>query len=142
MCRPMTPRRRRTIKNAEAMLDRELNLNATEKRQAMLRIRHARQPKREAERIILHHQSKAASLTLGHNGTLDLSDVRELEVILVRRDHIIDPVQGAMLNRLACQIARNDISPAKFRAEAAVLLAMSPTQSEKCRIAEARRLRE
>jgi hypothetical protein len=142
MCRPMIPRRRRTIKNAQAMLDRELNLNATEKRQAMLRIRNARQPKREAERIINHHQSKAASSTLGHNGTLDLSNVRELEVILVRRNHIIEPVQGAMLNRLACNVARGDVSPAKFRAEATVLLAMSPTQSEKSRKAEARRLRE
>ncbi len=44
--RPETPRRRRTVKNGETMLDRELDLSPTEKRQAMLRIRSSLQPKR------------------------------------------------------------------------------------------------
>ncbi len=133
---PETPRRRRTIRDAEGMLDRQLDLSPTEKRQAMRRIRRARQPKREAQRIIEHYRAAVVGDVCRHNGTVDLSDVLELEVKLIRRDGVIGPPQSAMLKRLGCQIAEGSLTPAQFRANAAALLAMVPALPKKFRVAE------
>jgi hypothetical protein len=137
-----TPRRRRTIKDAEAMLDRELDLSPTEKRQAMMRIRRAPQPRREARRIIEHCRAGVVGDVCRHNGTVDLSDAQELRVKLVNRDDGIWPPQRTTLHELECQIAKGEITPAQFRAKAAVLLAMPQALPKSFRKVEATYLQE
>lgn len=121
----VSPRRRRTIRAAEAVLDRELKLPPTARPEALARIRRARQPVREAKRFIEH----CKKVDLGETGRRDpdLADVRELEVKLIRRDGSIWPPQSTMLNRLASQTAEGLITAEEFRSTAAALWAMPQT---------------
>jgi hypothetical protein len=125
-----------------AMLDRELNLTPTERRQAMLRIRRAPQPRREARRLINHHQSRVVGDVCRRDGNLDLSDVQEIVARIISRDTVICPLQSIMLKRLGRQIAQGSLTPAQFRANAATLLAMPQALPKKCRMAEASYLQE
>jgi len=137
-----TPRRRRTIKDAEAALGRELNLSPMEKRQAMLRVRRARQPKREARRIIDHYQSRVVGDVCRRDGDVDQSDLEEIVAALLRRDGVICPPQSTMLNSLGRRIAEGSLTPAQFRVNAAALLAMVPALPKKFRVAESSYLQE
>ena len=126
MDKELTPRRRRTIRDAEAMLGRELDLSPTEKCRIMPRIRAAPQPRREARRIIEYIRSQDVGNMCRHNGTVDQSDVQELLVKLINKYRVIFPPHRTWYMRLARRVAKGPITPAQFRAEAAALLAMKP----------------
>jgi len=140
MSRPMTPRRRRTIKAAEEKLDNELDLTPEEKEQAMRRIRGAAQPIREAQRIIDDRRSRTVENLGRYSNELDQSDFQEFVVMLIRRDRVIYPQHNTSLNRLARDIALGKLTPDQFRKRAANVYAIPSALPEKLRRAEARLL--
>ncbi len=140
--RPETPRRRRTVKNPEAMLDRELDLSRAERSQALARIRRAAQPIRETKRIIEQRRKLALGDVGRRDGNVDLSDLQELVAKVLRRDGLVSPLQSTMLKRLGRQIAQGSLTAAQYRANAAILLAMVPALPKKFRVAESSYLQE
>ena len=110
--------RRRTEQKAVSHLDSYLRLSPERRRKARERIRAVKQPLREARKIISEAIHQAAY------ETLDYSDVRELEVRLIRRDMTLCPEQENWLKRLNMRIAEGDISRAEFDQEAEKLLLM------------------
>lgn len=130
-----SPRRHRTVKTALALLD-HANLLPHERPFAVRRIRAATQPNVEAKRIIKHHEKRA----LGERGKgeVDLSDITELEVTLIRRDGDLWPPQSTMLQKIAWQIVEEGMTRVEFEAAAATLLTMPQVLPKSFREAEAR----
>ena len=88
-------------------------------------------------RIIETERAVVVGDVCRHNGTVDLSDLLELEVKVIRRDGVIDPLKNTLLKRLWRKIAQGSLKPAQFRANAGVILAMPPALPKKIRMAEA-----
>jgi hypothetical protein len=63
----------------------------------------------KAKRIVSYFQKLAANVDL--DGTLDLSDVLELRVKLIRRDGLCDPEQSSFLNRLEMMVLKGCTKP-------------------------------
>jgi hypothetical protein len=113
--------RLRTERKALDFLSSKLDLPPARRLKARHRIRSAKQPAREARRII--------SESLGHandnlKAGLDHSDVHELRVKLLRKDLVLCPEQSDWLNRLDRQIAAGTITRAGFDTQAENLLLM------------------
>ena len=88
-----TRQRKRTIKAALAKLD-GVKMSPSQRRECREKIEQARQPGREADRLIQWIQSQASKT--GEDQP-DLSDVLELHVKLTRRDGGVWPPQSIML---------------------------------------------
>lgn len=108
----------RTEKNALAFLDRSLRLPPLRRRKALDRIRSAKQPAREAQKIVRESLDHASRETLDH------SDVQELRVRLLRRDITLCPEQHDWLSRLDVLIAKGRMSRDEFDAQAEALMLM------------------
>lgn len=85
--------RKRTIRSALSKLD-GLKLSPSQRRECREKIEQARQPGREADRLIQWIQSQASKTG---DDQPDLSDVQELHVKLCRRDGGVWPPQSRML---------------------------------------------
>ena len=121
-----TPRRRRTIKSAIELLDRELRLPHARRRQCFQRIRGARQPKREARRLIEQHRKQLARGLV--NGEVDLSDVQEVLVKLIRRDLGICSPHTHTLRRMERIILKKGMTKQEFERMAGTVLGMKQPQ--------------
>ncbi len=78
----------------------------------MARIRRARQPTVEARRIIAQASRRAVEITRGD--TIDLADVQELRVKLIRRDGGIVEPHASLLRRLDARIAAGAMTRGEF----------------------------
>lgn len=119
---PTTGRSRqrlRTEKNAFRYLDEKLALPSLRRQKARARIRSAKQPIREARKVVCE---TLAPSTI--SACPDHSDVQELRVRLLRRDLVLCPEQDNWLCRLDIRIARREIGKQEFDREAVELLAM------------------
>ena len=114
-----TPRRRRTEQAAIKSLDGGIKLPAQKRREAIGKIRAARQPSREALRLVkMFHKE-----TLKPEREIDLSAAQVLRVKLIRRDGGIWPPQSTCLADLEHRIVAG-ISKAEFTDTAATILAI------------------
>lgn len=118
----VSPRRRRTLKEAKALLDRELSLRPDARRQALKRVHRAKQPNIEARRIIRQHQY----LDLGRKGNeeFDLLDPQELRKKYLRHHGCIDSPQRMLLEWIEAEIVEGCRSNAEIKSMAAELLRM------------------
>ncbi len=118
----VSPRRRRTIKSALELIDRDTSLSPERRRNARQRIRRAAQPNVEARRIIEQHRKEA--LPNFDNETIDLSDAQELRAKLIRRDGGLWNPQRRMIKNTERQIVTEGVTKAEFKDAAATVLAM------------------
>ena len=116
-----SPRRRRTIREAVELLD-EARLTHAKRLSALARIRHARQPKAEARRIVKARRRNVVPESA--NDDLDLSHVQELWAKLVRRDGGVWQPQSMLLARIERGIAGGTMGREEFERLAGVLLSM------------------
>lgn len=111
--------RLRSERSAVKYLDEHIVLPHKRRQKARGRIRSSLRPLVEAKKII-----REFYLGTNEHHKLDFSDVQELRVKLIRRDHTLCPEQVDWLNRLDRRIAKGDITQSDFRNEAAMLLEM------------------
>ena len=120
--------RRRTEKDAVALLDGLIRLPPYERRSALKRIRTSRQPGVEARRIANH--AKRRAVIIGHD-EIDLADVQELRVKLLRRDGGIWEPQASLLHQMDASIASGEMDQEVFEESAAVVLGMAQALPKK-----------
>ncbi|WEX07291.1 hypothetical protein [Chelativorans sp. AA-79] len=112
--------RQRTERKALDLLDANVKLPPLRRRHLRDRIRSAKQPLREAQKItcevLLPARDEAAAL--------DHSDVQELRVRLIRRDFTLCSEQECWLDKLDRRIADGTMTRAEFENEGASLLSM------------------
>jgi hypothetical protein len=129
---PLSKARRRAIKEALATLDGSVRLTPSRRHYAVHRIQQARSPKVEAKRLIQGYRQGAVALSTQP----DLSDVEELRVRLIRRDHWLDPqvrrLLGVLDRAVACGLSRSE-----FQRRVAVIVQLKPTMPVAWRKAEA-----
>ena len=114
-------RRARTETAANELLS-EVRLSPGECRSAIARIRRSRQPTVEARRIIAQASRRAVEIT--HGDTIDLADVQELRVKLIRRDGGIVEPHASLLRRLDARIAAGAMTRGEFEEAASQVWAM------------------
>ena len=120
----LTPRRRRTIKSAIELLDRELRLSPDKRQQYIQLIRRASQPKREARRLIEQHRKNLARGLVSDEKEIDLSDVQEVLVRLIRRDLGICSPHTNYLRRMERIILMDGMTRQEFELMAGTVLGM------------------
>lgn len=120
---PIARQRKRTIRNAVNLLDQAVSIPPGRQRSSFLdRIRNAKQPNVEAKRIIAQVRREAAKGCCANDNALDLSDVQELRVKLIRRDKGIWPPQSDYLHRIERMILEGTMSTTKFQEMAGLVL--------------------
>ncbi len=115
-----SPRRRRTEREAIALLDGAQRLSGAARDHAIDRIRRAKQPAAEAKRI-LDHLARDAVAGIVQADEIDFSDVQELRVRIVHRDLILDSPQASFLARMERDIAAKGMTKEVFLRRAEVL---------------------
>ena len=126
---PLSPRRRRTINKAIEKLDRDYRLPPGERVRAIRRIKGAKQPAREAQRIIEHRRKKAVQ-DIGED-QIGLSDVQQIRVRIIRRDHGIWPPHEDYLGRMERMVAVGEMERENFKRMAATVLKSIPQSLSK-----------
>ena len=132
----LSRQRRRTLKDAVAILDAEIPIMSERRMKAVQRVRRSRRPVTEAKRIVAAYRREGAPEI--EAGSLDQSDVQEIRVRLLRRDGGLWPPQSTILHRMERGVALGTMSVPKFKAMAVMVLNMPQAFSEKFRIAEKR----
>ncbi|MCG7504763.1 hypothetical protein [Mesorhizobium retamae] len=112
-------KRLRSEKAAVRYLDEYLDLPHGRRQKARGRIRSSLRPLVEAKKII-----REVFIGAGSDSDPDFSDVQELRVRLIHRDHMLCQEQVSWLKKLDRSIAANSLSRAAFKQEAAELLSM------------------
>ncbi len=79
------------------------------------RIRNAKQPKSEANRLIRRLQGELVEGVFSNDNYLDLSDVQELRVKLIRRDRGIWPPHSDYLTKMEYMILDGSMTPKVFK---------------------------
>ncbi len=122
--RAKSPRRRRTERDAISLLDR---LKGFDRRRAVERVRSAKQPVAEAQRILARI---ARNEVAGHvvDDVVGHADVQELRAKIIRRDYMLDQPQAQLLARMDRMIASDGMTKDEFAKFATALLseAMRP----------------
>ena len=130
-----TRQRTRTVKTAIQSLDAAVKLPALKRRQAIERLRNARQPIREVRQIVLSYSREAAR---GSDvEAVELFDAQALRVKLIRRDLGIWPPQSTSLAELERRII-DGITRAEFDELAAKIWAIPQALPETFRKLESR----
>jgi hypothetical protein len=111
--------RRRTERSAIQYLDDHTQNFAWQRPKAIARIRLARQPIAEAKRIVDQADRRAVRRALQGNDArpsakVDLTDVQELRVKLIRRDGAIVEPHASLLRRLDARIATGAMTRGEF----------------------------
>ncbi|WP_442577704.1 hypothetical protein ACSBOB_19270 [Mesorhizobium sp. ASY16-5R] len=123
---PTSRQRQRTEAEAVKLLDRSTDLPPLRRVKLVKRIRGARQPLREAKRVI-------SEILIGSvDDRIDFSDVQELRVKLLRRDISLDPSQVEKLRELD-RMAAKGCSKADFERVATALLLYVSALPKSCR---------
>jgi hypothetical protein len=117
---PASRRRRRTVKEAIQFFDREVKLPPNARREALARIRHSKQPGREAKRLIERHRRDGIPAPC--HSSVDLSDVQELRVQLIRRDGFVCSPVTLGLSRLERQVLTENLTADEFTESSMMLL--------------------
>jgi hypothetical protein len=131
--------RRKAIKEALASLDGSVRLTPSRRHYAVHRIQQARSPKGEAKRLIRGYLQGAS--VIAPSSQPDLSDVVEVHVRLIRRDHWLDPQVRRLLGALERAVARG-LTCAEFQRQVADVVQLKPTMPAAWRRAEAMIARE
>jgi hypothetical protein len=118
----ITRQRRRTEKEAINLLDKDGCLTPGRRKNAIQRIRHAKQPKAEVRRILWQFRQDTIRGLVSNDNELDLSDVQEVRVRLIQRDHGIWPPHTDYLQRMELMIIRGTLTPEAFKRMAATVL--------------------
>ncbi|MEL0108352.1 MAG: hypothetical protein VW802_15590 [Rhodospirillaceae bacterium] len=134
--RPVTRsrQRRRTEKAAITLLDKQIRLRALRRASAIKQIRNAKKPLTKAKQLIRHYSR--STLYKENTGSIDLSDVQELRVKLIRRDGGIFPPQTDCLSKLEIQIIEGEVLKKEFQETAAEILNMPQVLSKACFLLE------
>ncbi len=98
-----TPRRKRTLQEAKRLVDGS-SLPINKRRYAYRSLRRAKQPVREAKRIVQRYEADKHKLNKEPLRAVDLSDVQELRVTLIQRDLGIWPPHTDYLRRMELDI--------------------------------------
>ncbi len=115
-------RGRKRTETAAIELLSKVRLSPGERQSAMARIRRARQPGAEVRRIISQASRRAVEISCGD--VIDLADVQELRVKLIRRDGRIVEPHASLLHRLDARIAARNITRGEFEDVASQVWAM------------------
>jgi hypothetical protein len=130
-----TPRRRRTLKTARRVINGS-TIPAGRRPSAYQRISKASQPIAEANRIVVQHKADRNGLELVRDGEVDLSDVQELRVKLIRRDKGIWSPHTDYLHRMERDILTKGMTKDEFKRRSATVLKMEQWLNKKFRHAE------
>ena len=117
-------RRKRTENEAVKLLD-GLGLSPARRRHAIGRIRNARCPRIEAQRIV--DQAARADVAELGGDDIGLADVQELRAKLARRDGGVWSPQALMLRRMDCMIVSSGITRQEFDGLAAAVWGLKQT---------------
>lgn len=117
----ISPYRRRTLKRAKKIIA-EGGIRGRALTEALESVRLARQPVASAKRIVECHKKKKLALDVGDE--VDLSDVQEVRVKLIRRDGGIWPPQSTLLGKMERRILTEGMTPEAFKDSAAVVVGM------------------
>ena len=104
------------------MLDRAGCLTPSRRRNAIHRIRHAKQPKAEVKRTLWRFRQDTISGLVSNDNELNLSDVQEVRVRLIHRDYGIWPPHTDFLQRMERMILQGTMTPKIFKRMAATVL--------------------
>jgi hypothetical protein len=132
---PPSRRRRRTLKAARDILNGSA-IPAGRRPSAYQRISKARQPVTEAKRIVDQHETDRHGLELVRDREVDLSDVQELRVKLIRRDKGIWSPHTDYLCRMERDILTKGMTKGEFKRRSATVLKMEQWLNKKFRHAE------
>lgn len=135
---PDSRQRRRTVKKALALLE-GADIPPGEKRRMAVAVRAAKQPSREAHKHLDRWMQRAVP---PQGGEVDLSDVEELRVLLVRRDRGIWEPQRGMLHALELRILEGNVTRREFKRVAGLILGLEQVLRPDFRKAEAMYLLE
>ena len=103
---------------------------------AYARIRKAKQPVREAKAIVARHRADRHKIEITRGRALDLSDVQELRVKLIRKDYGVWSPHIDYLKRMEIDILSGIMTANDFKCRSAVLMGMEQPLSDKFRKAE------
>jgi len=96
----------------------------------------ASQPIAEAKRIVVQHKTDRHGLELVRDREVDLSDVQELRVKLIRRDKGIWSPHTDYLYRMERDILTKGMTKGEFKRRSATVLKMEQPLNKKFRNAE------
>ena len=130
-----SPRRKRTERNAKAILN-DAPLTDQRRRAAYRHIKNAKQPIKTATKIAERALIDVDGQEIPVGSDLDLSDVQELRVKLLRRDFGIWPPHTDYLNRMEVDILSGAMTKQEFKRRSSVLLRMEQPLSKASRLAE------
>ena len=132
---PPTPRRKRTERAARKVINGSV-IPARCRASAYQRISKARQPIVEAKRIVDQHETDRHGLGVLRGQEVDLSDVQELRVKLIRRDKGIWSPHTNYLHRMERDIISEGMTKGEFKRRSATALKIEQPLSKKFRDAE------
>ena len=132
---PPTPRRKRTERAARKVINGSV-IPARCRASAYQRISKARQPIVEAKRIVDQHETDRHGLGVLRGQEVDLSDVQELRVKLIRRDKGIWSPHTDYLCRMERDILTKGMTKGEFKQRSATVLKMEQWLNKKFRHAE------
>jgi len=130
-----SPRRIRTERAARKVINSSM-IPARRRATAYQRISKAKQPVAEAKRIIERYKTNRLGLELVHGRDIDLSDVQELRVKLIRRDKGIWSPHTDYLHRMERDILTKGMTKDEFKRRSATVLKMEQWLNKKFRHAE------
>lgn len=130
-----TPRRKRTIRTAKAIIDGS-SLPIGRRRFAYRSLRRAGQPVREAKRIVQQYEADVIGVERDADQLVDLSDVQELRVKLIRRDYGIWSPHTDYLARMENDILTDGMSWEEFKRRSVVVMKMVQPLEKSFRKAE------
>ena len=137
----LTRRKHQTLINALEIIA-PLKLRGDNLGHAERRIFNARQPRAEAKRLLAYHEREKARKTIPVKHEIDLSDVQELRVRLIRKFGALYPSdpQVILLTKIERQVAEGMMTKRKFQILAATLMKMTLPTSDRARRKEELRL--
>ena len=130
-----SPRRKRTERAARKIIKSSV-IPAGRRPVAYRQIRNAKQPVVEAKRIVNQQSVDRHKLDIVQDQEIDLSDVQELRVKLIRRDMGIWPPHTDYLNRIEIDILTRGMTSDEFKRRSAIALNMEQPIDKKKRYAE------
>lgn len=139
----LSRRRRRTLSEAIEITARA-GLQGKALQEAENAIFKAAQPKAEARRRVQFHHQQKLKRAISFESNLDLSDVQELKVRLIRKYGVLyeSDAQMLALKRMELDIASGTMTKNQFQTRSIAVLKMEiGTVDHKQRMVEAKRLR-
>lgn len=125
-----TPARLRTEKAAITLFDTALPMAAAKRISFVKLIRSSDRPKATASRLIKQETLRRAGGAASSEPkriAIDFSDVREIEVKLIRRDRSLDPHQIGTIRKMNRRIATGSYPQAEFTRDTEALLLWTNT---------------